>query len=368
MRQSGASLPCRTESWRSSPQNGQRIVAVEVVDLAVGLEMLLQPALAVGDRLGEILEPQRGHGLALAAQAPRATAAQPAAAAGARRPDTSKGVRHGRRTAPPPRSRPGSPSRISVAVSSGTGMHLERHLAHDRQRAPAARQAAAQVEAGDVLHHAAAGLEDLAAAVDRPHAQQVVARRADADAPRAGQVGGEDAADGGLRRPRRRRAARKLDRLERQHLPARGERVLDLRQRRAGARRHHHLARLVERDAAQALGRHAGRRVHRPADAAAWSRRPPASSGVVVAVASASTRENSRSSTGRMLAEHGHGSPHAASGVAGLAAIERKHLGRVQQPLRVEHGLDAHLHVEVGLGELRRASGRASRCRRRARR
>ena len=36
----------------------------------------------------------------------------------------------------------------------------------------------------------------------------------------------------------------------------------------------------------------------------------------------------------------------------GLAAVERKDLGRVQQPLGVEHRLDAHLHGEVGLGEL----------------
>ena len=89
--------------------------------------------------------------------------------------------------------------------------------------------------AGDVLHHAAAGLEDLAAPVDRPHAQQMVARGADVDAPRARHVGGEDAGDGGLARPRRRDSEAKLDRLERQHLPARGERVLDLR--RAACRR-----------------------------------------------------------------------------------------------------------------------------------
>ncbi len=76
--------------------------------------------------------------------------------------------------------------------------HLEGHLAQDRKRAPAARQAAAQVDAGDVLHHAAAGLEDLASAVDGAHAQDVVAGRAGADPPRAGHVGGEYAADRAL--------------------------------------------------------------------------------------------------------------------------------------------------------------------------
>ena len=42
-----------------------------------------------------------------------------------------------------------------------------------------------EVEAGDVLHHPAAGGEDLAAAVDQPEPDQAVARGAGADAPRA---------------------------------------------------------------------------------------------------------------------------------------------------------------------------------------
>ena len=44
MRHSGASLPCSTDSWRSSPQNDSEFVAIELVDLAVGLEVLLQRA------------------------------------------------------------------------------------------------------------------------------------------------------------------------------------------------------------------------------------------------------------------------------------------------------------------------------------
>src|SRR5262249_45839556 len=79
---------------------------------------------------------------------------------------------------------------------------------------------------------------------------------------------------------------------------------------------------------------------------------PASATGVVVAVASASRRANSRSSTGPMLASMG---PHSArSFLAGLAAVERKHLGWVQQPLGVEHGLDPHLHGKVGFGELDR--------------
>ena len=35
-----------------------------------------------------------------------------------------------------------------------------------------------------------------------------------------------------------------------------------------------------------------------------------------------------------------------------LAPVERKHLGGVKEPLRVEHGLDPHLHAKVGRREL----------------
>ena len=116
---------------------GKRVLAVELVDLAVGLEVLLQPAVAIGDRLGEVLEPQRGHGLALPRAAPRARAGRPGRAAGARRPTprrASPWPSHSTSTA----ISSGSPSRISVPVSSGIGCDLEGHLAHDRQRAPAA--------------------------------------------------------------------------------------------------------------------------------------------------------------------------------------------------------------------------------------
>ena len=163
---------------------GERVLAIELVDLAVGLEQVLELARAIGDRLGEVLEPQRGDGLALAAQALVLRAGPPAPAAGARRRTPRTGC-PSPCTAPRRRSRRAGRAGGAVAVSSGTRQDLEGHLAQDRQRAPAARQAAAQVDAGDVLHDAAAGLEHLAAAVDRPDAQQMVARGAGADAPRA---------------------------------------------------------------------------------------------------------------------------------------------------------------------------------------
>ena len=52
-----------------------------------------------------------------------------------------------------------------------------------------------QVVAGDVLDHLAAGLEHLAAAGDGVEAEEMVARRAGPDAPRAGEVGSEHAAE-----------------------------------------------------------------------------------------------------------------------------------------------------------------------------
>ena len=59
----------------------------------------------------------------------------------------------------------------------------------------AAGEQLAEVETGDVLQHAAAGVDDLAASGDRPDAHDVVAHRAPGDAARAGQVGGDDAAE-----------------------------------------------------------------------------------------------------------------------------------------------------------------------------
>ena len=49
--------------------------------------------------------------------------------------------------------------------------HLEGDLGHDRQCAPAAGNAAAEVDARDVLHDPAARLEDVAATVYAPQAK-----------------------------------------------------------------------------------------------------------------------------------------------------------------------------------------------------
>ena len=63
------------------------------------------------------------------------------------------------------------------------------------ERAPGARHQLAEIVAGDVLHHAAAGLEGLAAAGHRCHAEEMVARGARLDPARSGQIGSEHAAD-----------------------------------------------------------------------------------------------------------------------------------------------------------------------------
>ena len=92
--------------------------------------------------------------------------------------------------------------------------HLEGDLGHDGERAPGAGERPAEIVAGDVLHHPAAGLERLAPPVDASHAEHMVARGAGQDAAAAGEVGGDHAADRGLARaasraPVRDRSARR---------------------------------------------------------------------------------------------------------------------------------------------------------------
>src|SRR5262245_59797294 len=77
---------------------------------------------------------------------------------------------------------------------------------------------------------------------------------------------------------------------------------------------------------------------------------PVTSSGLPAAVASASTRANSRSSMGRICERTATVASRGFAG--GRAAVEREYLGRVHEPLGVEHGLDPHLQGEVCLGEL----------------
>ena len=57
----------------------------------------------------------------------------------------------------------------------GLRQHLEGHLAHDGERAPAAGESAAKVDPGNVLHHPAARLENLTPAVDRTQPEQGLA-------------------------------------------------------------------------------------------------------------------------------------------------------------------------------------------------
>ena len=80
----------------------------------------------------------------------------------------------------------------------GARHDLEGRLGDDREGAPAAGDAARDVVAGDVLHHAATGLDQLAMTGDGAHAEQVVAGRARVDAARAGQIGRESRADRAL--------------------------------------------------------------------------------------------------------------------------------------------------------------------------
>ena len=68
-----------------------------------------------------------------------------------------------RRTAPRSRAASSSLASTSVATRLRPRQHLEGHLGEDAERAPGAGHQLDEVEAGDVLHDAAAGLDHLAA-------------------------------------------------------------------------------------------------------------------------------------------------------------------------------------------------------------
>ena len=74
--------------------------------------------------------------------------------------------------------------------------HLHGNLRHHGQGAERAGHQFREVEAGDVLHHLATGLEHLAPAGHGLKAQEMIACRPRLDAPGAGQVGRDDAAQG----------------------------------------------------------------------------------------------------------------------------------------------------------------------------
>ena len=131
--------------------------------------------------------------------------------------------------------------------------HLDGDLGHHRERAPGAGKRAAEIVAGDVLHHPAARPDRLAAAVDRLHAEHMIAHRAGEDAPAAGEIGGDHPADGALPPPEAEHRP-EIDGLERHFLIVLGQRLLDLADRRAGPGHQHELARLIELNAGEVLG------------------------------------------------------------------------------------------------------------------
>ena len=105
-----------------------------------------------------------------------------------------------RRRAPRWRARRTSPSMTSVASRLRHRQHLEGDLGEEAERAEGAGHELHEIEPGDVLHHPAAGLDHLAAAVDEAHADQANRGGAGLDAARAGDIAGRDAADRRLAR------------------------------------------------------------------------------------------------------------------------------------------------------------------------
>ena len=133
----------------------------------------------------------------------------------------------------------------------GARQHLQRDAGGDRQRAPRAGERARQVVAGDVLHHAAAGMKDLAAPGDRVHAEHMIARRPVLQPLGAGKVGGDDAAERAL--PRRIAEQRPVvEGIEGKLLVLRRQLRLDLGDGRAGQRGKDQFLGLVELDAGKA--------------------------------------------------------------------------------------------------------------------
>ena len=162
-----------------------------VEDLASSVaEVVAQPGGAIGHRCGEILD------------AHQATERPKPASAGTRRGRLRRQPRGGRdavRRAKRRRQRRHARRRVQAGQHDRADrfrrrQHLQRDLGDDAQRAVAAGQQLAQVETGDVLQHAPAGVDHLAVPGDRADAQHVIAHRAPGDAPRAGQVGRDHAA------------------------------------------------------------------------------------------------------------------------------------------------------------------------------
>ncbi len=124
---------------------------------------------------------------------------------------------------------------------------LDRDVGQRRQRPPGAGHEFAKIVAGDVLDHAAARFERLAAAGNSGKAEEMIAGRAGFDPTRAGQIGGDRAADRACtRRTVQQRAV--IHRFERELLALFRDERVDLRERRAGFGGQHQFFRLVQRD------------------------------------------------------------------------------------------------------------------------
>ena len=219
----------------------------------------------MGDRRGKALEPQRRDRAAGARDLARRDG----------RSDLGRQMRRARHVAAGAHGgghRRDRPRRLEATdqhrrLGLRPGQHLDRHLGQDGERAPGTRHQLAEVVAGDVLHHPAAGLEDFAAAGHRGEAEEVVACGAGLDPARAGQVRRQRAADGAAAAAAAEDGAI-VHRLEGELLALGGDERLDLGKRRTGVRREHQLRGLIERDAGERgeVERQIGLR--RPADRA----------------------------------------------------------------------------------------------------
>ena len=94
------------------------------------------------------------------------------------------------------------------------------------------------VEPGDILHHHAAGLHELAFEGDELHADDEIARRAVEPAPRAAGIGGDDTAHGGVVGKRG---------IERDHLPVLGQQTSEFAPGEPGGDADREIARFVLR-------------------------------------------------------------------------------------------------------------------------
>ena len=86
-------------------------------------------------------------------------------------------------------------------LGCGARLNPEADFGEDSEGAKGAAEEFGQVVAGDVFDHPAAGADALSVAVDHLEAQQVVAQGAGFEAPGAGEVAGDGAADSGCRAP-----------------------------------------------------------------------------------------------------------------------------------------------------------------------